>query len=51
MNNINTTKKLQPQSNTTAFKNGIMDGIPISLGYLAVSYVTPLSENTRAFPS
>ena len=38
MNNINTTKKIQPQSNTTAFRDGIKDGIPIGLGYLAVSF-------------
>ena len=51
MNTNNLTDTLQTQSNTTAFKNGIKDGIPISLGYLAVSYVTPLPENTRTFPS
>ena len=38
MNNKNTTKILQPQSNTTAFKDGMKDGIPIGLGYLAVSF-------------
>ena len=38
MNNKNITKTLQPQSNTTAFKDGMKDGIPIGLGYLAVSF-------------
>lgn len=38
MNNINTTTKLQPQSNTTAFRDGMKNGIPIGLGYLAVSF-------------
>lgn len=38
MNNKNITNTLQPQSNTTAFKDGMKDGIPIGLGYLAVSF-------------
>lgn len=38
MNNKNLTKTLQPQSNTTAFKDGMKDGVPIGLGYLAVSF-------------
>lgn len=38
MNTKNTTTILQPQSNTTAFKDGMKDGIPIGLGYLAVSF-------------
>lgn len=38
MNNKNITKTLQPQSNTTAFKDGMKDGVPIGLGYLAVSF-------------
>ena len=38
MNKKNITNTLQPQSNTTAFKDGMKDGIPIGLGYLAVSF-------------
>lgn len=38
MNNKNITKTLQPQSNTTAFKDGMKDGVSIGLGYLAVSF-------------
>lgn len=38
MNNKNITNTLQSQSNTTAFKDGMKDGVPIGLGYLAVSF-------------
>ena len=38
MNNNLSTNTLQPQSNTAAFKAGMKDGVPIGLGYLAVSF-------------
>ena len=38
MNNNLSTNILQPQSNISVFKSGMKDGIPIGLGYLAVSF-------------
>ena len=38
MNNQNTALTLNLQSNTVAYKSGMKDGIPIGLGYLAVSF-------------